>query len=394
MGDAALETMVKRAVKSDARKKKWAAALACILLVSAMLGFRLCKNRGELTACPAEPKTGVWYTISPEGAYNADASGWSAKIRMGSENCVLVYLLGGGVSLDAYSAARSATTVGADGFYYDRDDGLSDARAESGIASTERINPFRNWTVLMLPYTTADFHAGDGAAEYIALNGETSSIRHNGYANCMAALEATKELLSHAETLLIAGYSAGGFGASMLAEDILSYFPNALNVTVCVDGALLLNDAWRDVARERWHAPEKIVDRITTDNLALDQLIALHEAREDVKILFTCSLRDGGLAKYQSYIDGNAFEAREEYGDIMEANLRETAYALQRAISTAGIYIWDEIPYAQTSSLTKHTILASNRLFDPMEDNVSVSEWIYNAVEGSVENHGLSLLES
>lgn len=392
MGDAALETMVKRAGKGDAWKKKWA-AFACTLLVAVALGFLLCENHRGSTICPAKPKTGAWYTISPEGAYNADASGWSAKIRMGSENCVLIYLLGGGVSLDAYSAARSAATVGADGFYYDRDDGLSDARAKSGIVSTARINPFRNWTVLMLPYTTADFHVGDGAAEYIALDGETSRICHSGYANCMAALEATKDLLSHAETLLIAGYSAGGFGAAMLTEDILSYFPNVTNVTVCVDGALLLSDAWRDVARERWHAPERIVDCITTDNLALDQLIALHEAREDVKILFACSLRDGGLAKYQSYIDGNAFEAREEYGDIMEANLRETVYALQRAIPTAGIYIWNEIPYAQTGSLTKHTILASNRLFDPMGEGVSVSEWIDDAVEDNVESYGLSLLK-
>lgn len=393
MDYANLEAVVKRIFKGGNQKKRWAAMVVCCLFALAALGFLLCEGYGELAACPAEPKTGVWYAISPEGAYNADASCWSARIRMGSENRVLVYLLGGGVSLDAYSAARSATVMGSDGFYYDRDDGISEARTTNGIASAAQINPFRNWSVLVIPYTTADFHVGDGAADYVALSGEASSICHSGYANCMAALEATKELLSHADTLLIAGYSAGGFGTAMLAEDIISYFPNALNITVCVDGALLLNDAWREVAQERWHAPEKIVNRIVTDNLTLDQLMALHEAYEDVKILFTCSLRDGGLVKYQSYIDGNAFEAREEYGDIMEANLRQTVGALQRGISTAGVYIWDDIPYAQTGSLTRHTILTSERLFVPMEDGVSVSEWIYDAVEGSVESYGLSLLE-
>ena len=306
----------------------------------------------------------------------------------------MVYLLGGGVSLDAYSAARSGTAAGSEGFYYDRDDGVTDQRLENGIASGGEENPFWDWTIIVVPYTTGDFHAGAGDAQYTDLDGRDAVIHHGGYVNCMALMERAAKLVDAPEALLITGYSAGGFGAAMLAEEIIGYFPETENITVCVDGALLLNDRWRGVAKERWHAPEKIVGHTVSDNLTLDHLTALHDALgEKVKILFTCSTRDGGLAKYQSYIEGNPYEVSEAYGDVMFANLRQTVAALREEIPDTGFYIWDNIPYDAGSSLTRHTILTNPAVFEPMQDGTSIAEWILDAVEGRVCSYGLSLVE-
>lgn len=41
---------------------------------------------------------------------------------------------------------------------------------------------------------------------------------------------------------------------------------------------------------------------------------------------------------------------------------------------------------------TQHTIISSN-VFDKLEDSVSVADWIYAAVNGDVQSHGLALLE-
>lgn len=339
-----------------------------------------------------EMKTGRWQWVAPGGAVNSDGTPWSGKLRLGRENKVMVYLLGGGVSLDEYSASQSYTAVGNAAFYYDRDDGVSDARLKNGIGSCDARNPFRDWTIIVVPYTTADFHAGAGEAPYTARDGSPAVLHHSGYANCMALLDEVCPLLDEPEALLITGYSAGGFGAAMLAEDIIGYFPDTENITVCVDGALLLNEDWREVAVNRWHAPEKLAERMTTGNLTLDHLTALHEARGDVKILFTCSIRDGGLAKYQSYIDGNAYAPGEEYGDVMEANLRATVSALREQVPGSGIYIWDDLPYGETGTLTKHTILTHKAMFEDME-GASIAQWIHDATEGRVESYGLHLLE-
>jgi len=376
-------------------KRKWmkAAAVLCAALVLLAAGVFFMRSGGEqLRESPAKPETGVWYGVSPEGAISADGSPWQGRIRFGSENKLLLYFLGGGVSLDEYSAARSYTAVGGDAFYFDRDDGVSGRRVEGGIAGDDAQNPFRDWTIAVFPYTTGDFHAGAGEAGYTDLKGEAAVIHHNGYRNYAAMLDVILPMVGQPDALMIAGYSAGGFGAAMLADEIMDSFSEVENVTVCVDGALLLHPDWRGIAEERWHAPERILARTVSDNLTLDHLKALHASRgEGVKILFTSSTRDGALAMYQSYMDGGEYVPSEAYGDIYKKHLQDMVQALVRDIPGAGIFIW-ELPYAQGSTLTRHTILTNDAVFEPMDSGVSIAQWMMDAAEGRVESHGLELL--
>ena len=80
-----------------------------------------------------------------------------------------------------------------------------------------------------------------------------------------------------------------------------------------------------------------------------------------------------------------------ELGDNFQRNLKEMVKGLQANIPDIGIYIWN---YNQDSGTgnTQHTIISSN-LFDKLEDDISVAEWIIAAVDGDVSSHGLHLLE-
>lgn len=374
-------------------KRRWL-VLLCIVPLLLMVGLYFMRSGGNtLQESPAKPETGVWYNVSPEGAISADGSPWQGRIRFGTENRLMLYFLGGGVSLDEYSAARSYTAVGGDAFYFDRDDGVSSRRVEGGIAGDGAQNPFRDWTIAVFPYTTGDFHAGAGEAGYTDLKGVDAVIHHNGYRNYAAMLDAILPLAGTPDALVIAGYSAGGFGAAMLADDIMDHFPDVDNVTLCVDGALLLHPDWRGIAENRWHAPEMILARTVSDNLTLDHLKALHALRGgDVKILFTSSTRDGALAMYQSYMDGGVYAPAEEYGDVYKKHLQDMVQALERDVPGAGIYIW-ELPYAQGSTLTRHTILTNDAVFEPMVSGVSIAQWMLDAAEGRVESYGLGLLD-
>lgn len=349
------------------------------------------------TATPTPAPTlqpGVWHTLAPEGAVSADGSAWYGLYRPGTENRVLVYFLGGGVSFDDHSAARSGVTAGADGFYYSRDDGLSERRAAHGIAGDHPDNPFRNWTVILVPYTTADFHIGAGAVEYTALDGSTATLNHHGYRNYTALMQLAAPLAGEPEALMITGYSAGGFGAALLAGDVMGYFPETRNVTLCVDSALLINENWGRIARERWHAPRHVLENISGGNLTLDALCALERETEGrVKILFTCSLRDGGLARYQSYIDGGPYSAGEAQGDVQQQNLRVFVRLLRARLPRAGIFIWDGDDFGGTDAagLTRHTILSNDGVFTPLRDGKSIADWMMDAVNGETGKYGLAL---
>ena len=52
----------------------------------------------------AEPKTGKWYRITGSDMLCSDGSRYRAFFRKGSENKVIIYFAGGGVSISAATA--------------------------------------------------------------------------------------------------------------------------------------------------------------------------------------------------------------------------------------------------------------------------------------------------
>ncbi len=326
-----------------------------------------------------EPEPGTWYEVPVEGAKSSDGSEWHGIFRKGTENKVVVYFFGGGVSITPETSEGGkkfyATTMLAQDFV-----------AQGGIGSSAEENPFKDWNFIVIPYATGDFHAGTGTYE------GKKTVYHTGYSNYSAFIEQIKPYVGDPDTLLVTGFSAGGFATSLLADDVIDRFPGAENVTVCVDSSLLLYDGWHDTAVELWKSPAEISDRLTTDNLVLDSLTALHEKRGDsVKILFDCSFRDNTLMQYQSYIDSGKMDRTKELGDDFQRDLKEMVNGLQTNIPGVGIYIWSFEEDPDTHN-TQHTIISYN-VFDKLGNDRSVGEWIFDAVNGDVRTYGLDLLD-
>ena len=114
---------------------------------------------------PEKPETGKWYRIYPEGCVDANGEKAYANFQLGTENKLLVYFSGGGVSWNEYTAARQTSLYSQnakEGFYMVHVDLFTDLNGNKGIFENSERNPFRNWHKLMLHYNTGDFHAGDG----------------------------------------------------------------------------------------------------------------------------------------------------------------------------------------------------------------------------------------
>ena len=386
-----------------AKKIPWS-WLLCVLAVLAItvvipLGLQY-YTAHRLTTPQPVPEAGQWYILHPEGTKTADGEAMPTRVRVGSENKLIVYFLGGGMSTDANMAAHPYQGIWlGEGFYSNDLSGQLPMVCQLGLADSQADNPFRDWSVIVVPYTTADFHVGDGEFVYTDENGEKKTLYHHGYQNYRAVMDmATQYVGAAPEELLIAGYSAGGFAATMLAEELMTdYFPQAAHVTVCVDSSVLVLDNWQEILCEVWHAPESVTEKCVTGNPVTDGLTALYERYGDsLSYLYLGSVRDGALAQYQAYYDEGTFFWYEDNIPAYSENLKGMLSDLQENVPTIGIYLFDNLPYSKFlrgSRLTQHTVLATNGASLTLSEGIRPLDWLYEATCGRVSSVGLDKLD-
>ncbi len=391
------------------KKKKRIICIVSIIVV-VLITFALCgqsminmvinKTIGrDLPQLSGQPEVGKWYAVDVKDAVSSDGSKWQGYFRKGSKNKVLLYFYGGGFSVNDYTAARSMDVEG--GFYNPRmNPGLNVmtyAIRKWGIGNEAQDNMFKDWTFIGVPYCNGDFHAGTGVKAYTALNGNKKKIYYQGYTNYRHLI--TKILTYiHAspDQLLITGSSAGGFGAAILADDAMELFNHPKDTTVLVDGSLLINQHWHDIMVNEWQTPQIFSDVVHSDNITLDSLTALHKKRDNVKILFDCSVRDYNLSMAQRFFDEGSKKKMptkigKAEGDRFQQILKQMVSDMQKQIPGCGIYIWDKKTQSD-GHLTVHTALGIKIFFDSKERNPSIAKWLENAIEGNVESYGIELL--
>jgi hypothetical protein len=100
-----------------------------------------------------------------------------------------------------------------------------------GIFSrTDAANPLRAHNFVYIPYCTGDGHIGDKIADY--------GVHHVGYANAAAAIERIVPTFPDATQVVVAGFSAGGIGATGNYHPIAAAFE-----AIGVDALVVINDA-------------------------------------------------------------------------------------------------------------------------------------------------------
>ena len=339
------------------------------------------------------PTVGKWYRVTSTAMKTSEGGPYRAFFKKGSENNVMLYFAGGGVSVNEETARQDT---------YNTTEPSIDALANltmnmGGLASGVEGSPFANWSVILFPYATGDFHAGAGEFHYTDSDGTEKILHHNGYINYTETMQQVMALagINAPEAVVVTGYSAGGFAAALLADDVFSnYFPNAQSKNVLVDAALLLNDGWHGIATDVWQTPKAISDKLKGDNLTLDCLRALRGKYGDgIHLLFTSSTRDGDLAKVQNYFDTGIMDVDEERADIYQQLLRDTIPQFQEA--GVSLFLWDGLPwYDDPRNLTAHTIIATPAVFLPFESQgQSIAGWLADAIQGTAKDYGLELVD-
>ena len=339
------------------------------------------------------PKIGKWYRVADKVMKDSEGNSYHALFRKGSENKVMIYFAGGGVSVNE-ETARDDTYNTKMVF----PDVLSNVTMNmGGLASKTDDNPFSDWTMILFPYATGDFHCGTGEFRYIDQDGKEKLLYHHGYTNYSAAMKQIlqKAGVADADTVLVTGYSAGGWGAALLADDIFTnYFPHADNKTVFVDSAMAKYDYWKQTAVNVWQAPSSITDHVVSDNLTLDCLRWLSKKYGDgIHLLYGSSTRDGDLAKVQNYFQTGRMEVDEAVADTYQQTLKQTVPQLKEA--GVSLFFWDGTSYYDDPrNMTSHTIIATPAVWVPFQpQNKSVAGWLIDAINGAMNDYGVSLLD-
>lgn len=194
---------------------------------------------------------------------------------------------------------------------------------------------------------------------------------------------------------MVTGYSAGGWGAALLADDIYTnYFPNAANKNVLVDSSMALYDDWYHVAVNVWQVPECISEKIVSDNLTMDCLQSLREEYgDDIHLLYGSSTRDGDLAKIQNYFQNGIMDVDEAVADVYQQILKDAIPQFQKI--GVSLFIWDGVPYYDDPrNMTSHTIIATPAVWIPFEEQgQSVAGWLADAINGNLNDYGIDLVE-
>lgn len=373
--------------------KKIGKVVGIILAVLLLIGVLVYAFVLQYPKLKSDPKVGKWYRVTKSDMKTSEGDRYRALFKKGSENKVLIYFAGGGVSVNE-EMARNDT--------YNTKEVAIDMLANvtmnmGGLASEVEGSPFENWSIILFPYATGDFHAGTGEFHYTDTDGKEKILYHNGYVNYSETMKMVMNMagLDNIDTVLVTGYSAGGFGAALLSDDVFTnYFPNAKSKNVLVDASLLLNNNWHSIATDVWQTPKEISDKLVSNNLTLDCFVSLHEKYgDDIHLLFGCSTRDGDLAKVQNYFDDGIMDVDEKQADEFQQILKEAIPQFKEA--GVSLFIWDGVAwYDDLRNMTAHTIIATPAVWLPFEEqNKSIAQWLVDAIDGNLSDYGVELID-
>lgn len=122
--------------------------------------------------------------------------------------------------------------------------------------AANKANPVKDWSFVYIPYCSGDVHTGTRTRNYsYVFTGATLPIHHGGYDNFMVVMDWVRKNVATPDQLLVAGSSAGGYGASANFPWVQKVFPKA-RLAVLADASQGVLSAGFDAAepgRNSWN---------------------------------------------------------------------------------------------------------------------------------------------
>ena len=217
------------------------------------------------TLAAAQPRLApaAWTRVEPGGATSCGLGTPYSFFHWGGADPerLVIYFQGGGACWNWVSCSGMFDTR------VDADE-LSEYKGIFDRSNPE--NPFKDFSVIVVPYCTGDVHIGDASRRY----GDDPSSRpvaHRGYRNVEAVLDWLAKQKRTIRNVVVTGTSAGSYGALFHTPAIANLFPSAKIVMLGDSGVPLLSDN-REVLRQ-WGADD-VLARLWNQRATADPLDA------------------------------------------------------------------------------------------------------------------------
>lgn len=201
--------------------------------------------------CAIDPSTGI--PRCREGNKQ-----FSFYYKPGKSDKVLVYFDGGGACWDSNTCVTgNQTPLSA---YVPEIGPSSDPASKGGLFNLDNHdNPYREWSMVVLPYCTGDIHWGSNDASYTDFTGAVTgtpggqvTIHHRGFDNFLFVRQWMKKrfdgLTDDGGKLLVTGSSAGAYGAAFSFPHLKRAFPRAKGYLMADAGNGVITDGFLDQA--------------------------------------------------------------------------------------------------------------------------------------------------
>lgn len=298
------------------------------------------------------PALGEWIAIEPGGdTICSRGTPYQFFVRGGRPDRVIIDFQGGGACWNELTCGFA----GAAGLFTETAGNLETFVAATrpggplagGMLSDDAANPFRDWTIVHVPYCTGDVHWGNARTVY----GEAGAIEHRGFVNASAALSWTYAHYTAPDNVLVSGCSAGAYGAVLHSAYIAQHYaPIDASIAVFADsGAGIITDTFLNDSLPNWNAqanlPSAFVPGLAVPitELALpDVYIEIGRTFPDMRLAQTQSQYDQDQVFFYTAMGGSAVDWPGRMRGSIDAIRAEipnfTAYVPGGSVHCSGIY--------------------------------------------------------
>ena len=316
----------------------------------------------------ASPLAAQWRAVSPGGdTVCSDGSPYRFFVHPGDPAKLLVEFEGGG-------ACWSAETCELD--IYNRrvlvDPEEVQRRGQlQGIYDRARTdNPVRDFTHVYVPYCTGDLHWGNVTQAYTGSKGPYA-VHHRGGVNARAALDWAYENVLAPSQLVVAGCSAGGYGATAWSAELMAHYPGANASHLSDSAAGVIPDGFFQNVLRSWGVAQSPAWPAFIPSLSLSRLdrpdAVLPELYDGVAQHFPLS----AFSQFNTLQDSTQI-----FFYFLGSPLTFQDWSTQMLASVARIRSANPNFFAYTAPGTQHCIVNRPEFYTTTVGGVRFSDWV------------------
>ena len=260
-------------------------------------------------------------------------------------------------------------------------------RYNSGLLDdTHDLNPFKEYSFLIIPYCTGDLDLGSRVVEYERADAEglapSFTIHHVGSRNVRAALNWITERVPSPEIIVVGGQSAGAPSSPYVATVLARQYPSSRVVQIGDAAGALIAPQWTWRTLRHWGADslllaDGLIQERDAEQMTLEDLyIGAIGVAPNLQISQVNSVDDSTQLSYLNLVG---------LGNVPVSQVLATSMSrIESAVPEFRFFVVEGY---------KHVFLSSPDIYETTSEGVRLLDWIADLVAGKeVASVGRSLL--